>query len=115
MGKKISAPQYKLKRHYVALGGFLREARLKADLSQRNVSVDLGYSSAQFISNFERGIAAPPVKKLCRILDMYGVSNVSAVELLLQGKAAKLRADIAAEKSLRKPRRGGKKRVAFKE
>lgn len=55
---------YKLPRHHEELGQFLQQARLNANLSQRELSIHLGYSSAQFISNFERGISLPPLSKL---------------------------------------------------
>jgi hypothetical protein len=43
-------------------GEYLSEARKKANLTQREVSLDLDYSSAQFISNFECRVAVPPLK-----------------------------------------------------
>src|SRR5262245_30798703 len=42
-------------------GTFLKNARKKRKLSQWAVAQQLGYSSAQFISNLERGISPPPV------------------------------------------------------
>lgn len=56
--------KYKLVRHHEALGQFLQDARLEAGLTQKNLADYLGYSSAQFISNFERGISLPPLTKL---------------------------------------------------
>lgn len=51
----------------------LKEARLKADLSQKDVSDQLGYTSPQFVSNWERGVSRPPLeicKELCKILQL---------------------------------------------
>ena len=46
------------------LGPFLKKARSKMGLSQRDVADKLGYTSPQFISNVERGLCSPPLKKL---------------------------------------------------
>jgi transcriptional regulator with XRE-family HTH domain len=51
----------------------LRKARTKKGLSQSEVAKRLGYSSPQFISNWERGLSSPPIpklKKLCKIYDL---------------------------------------------
>lgn len=56
--------KHKIKRNYKKLGMFLAKKRKNAGITQRQVTDALGYSSAQFCSNFERGIAAPPLKKM---------------------------------------------------
>lgn len=66
-----SKVHYILPRKYTKVGEYLKELREEANLTQREVSVALGYSSAQFISNFERGIAIPPLKKLKILLRLY--------------------------------------------
>ena len=51
----------------------LKKARSEKGLSQAEVAKKLGYSSPQFISNWERGLASPPIpklKKLCKIYDL---------------------------------------------
>jgi transcriptional regulator with XRE-family HTH domain len=49
----------------------LKEARTKSKLSQGDLAKKFKFKSAQFISNWERGLSAPPLnkaKKLCDIL-----------------------------------------------
>lgn len=46
------------------LGGFIRKMRLEKEFSQAELAANLGYTSPQFISDWERGISSPPVKKL---------------------------------------------------
>ncbi len=82
--KQSSSRQYALPRRYTNLGNYLQEMRLKADLTQREVSVALGYSSAQFISNFERGIAVPPLKKLKVLVRMYNLQVETVMNLILE-------------------------------
>ena len=61
------------KQPILELGKFLKTARKKSKLSQWEVAQDLGYGSAQFISNWERGISYPPTKSLPKLCKMYGV------------------------------------------
>ncbi len=45
-------------------GRFLASARKRAGMSQADLARDLGYTSAQFPSNWERGISLPPMDRL---------------------------------------------------
>ena len=47
-----------------SLGDFIRKMRLEKEYSQAELAANLGYTSPQFISDWERGISSPPVKKL---------------------------------------------------
>src|SRR6478609_5227134 len=78
----VKKKQYVLARRYTALGDYLQKMRLEANLTQRYVSLKLGYSSAQFISNFERGIAVPPVKKLKVLIKLYGLNPSELIDLI---------------------------------
>ncbi len=82
---KKQARAYALSRHYVALGEYLQAMRQKKGLTQRDVSQELKYSSAQFISNFERGITSPPLKKLKILIELYGLPVEKVMDLILKG------------------------------
>jgi transcriptional regulator with XRE-family HTH domain len=75
--------KYSIVRRYEDVGAYLQTARQKSGLSQRQVADTLGYSSAQFISNFERGIAVPPLKKLKVLVRMYKLSVPELMERIL--------------------------------
>lgn len=90
-------------RHYGALGEFLKGLRLKANLTQRDVSIALGYSSAQFISNFECGRATPPLSKLKKMHELYGGSAQRLVEKIIEAEGLYLR-DALQDNPKRKPR-----------
>ena len=47
-----------MKELFQVLGDYLQSKRMKVGLSQGDVATKLGYSSPQFISNFERGLCA---------------------------------------------------------
>lgn len=78
--------QYKMPRNYTQLGSYLRTLRIGKNFTQRDVSMALGYSSAQFISNFENGIAAPPLAKLKLMLDMLDGDASQIIKLSLEGE-----------------------------
>ncbi|MGZ3652458.1 MAG: helix-turn-helix domain-containing protein [Bdellovibrionota bacterium] len=102
--QKGAQREYALTRNYVALGEYLQEMRVKAGLTQREVSLELGYSSAQFISNFERGISSPPLKKLKELIRMYRMPVEKVMGLVLEGEREVL---VAALRSQGPGRRAG--------
>lgn len=53
--------------------GVLKMARRKSGVSQSRIAKQFGFTSAQFVSNWERGMAQPPrkiLKPLCRIIKL---------------------------------------------
>lgn len=62
----------------------LKEVRIQAGLSQRDVAEILGYSTPQFISNWERGLSHPPITSLKKLALAYNVSADLLFEKLLQ-------------------------------
>lgn len=65
------------------LSDFLREKRLSADLSQMDVAKKLGYTSAQFVSNWERGLSNPPISTLRRLSEIYRIPPDDLFEIIL--------------------------------
>ncbi|MBX2986959.1 MAG: helix-turn-helix transcriptional regulator [Bdellovibrionaceae bacterium] len=53
------------------LGSYLKQKRAVIGLSQSEVASHLGYSTAQYISNFERGVCQPSMKILARLAKLY--------------------------------------------
>jgi len=45
-------------------GKLIKEKRLNSGLSQGKLATILGYSTSQFVSNWERGLASPPPKAI---------------------------------------------------
>lgn len=63
---------------------YLQDKRLSAGLTQAEVAAELGYSSSQFISNWERGLSAPPISVIAKLSSLYGVSEESLFEYIVQ-------------------------------
>lgn len=81
---------YRIIRHFTELGTHLQQERTSQGITQRALADELGYSSAQFISNFERGISAPPAKKLKYLIKRLRLSKELTVKLLLAGEAKRI-------------------------
>lgn len=63
------------------LNRYLKKARLKAGLSQRDVAGVLGFRTAQFVSNWERELVAVPVEHFRELSKMYQVPLGKLVRL----------------------------------
>jgi transcriptional regulator with XRE-family HTH domain len=55
------------------VGTFLKKRREQAGLTQRAVSDHLGYSTAQFVSNWERGVSMAPMQALPQLAHICAV------------------------------------------
>ena len=72
-----------------------KNKRVELGLSQSQVAQKLAFSSPQFVSNWERGLALPPVVCLPELLKLLKLNKDATVEYMV--KASKL----AVEASLR--------------
>lgn len=83
---------------------FLKEKRKAAKLSQAQVADRLGYKSAQFISNWERGISSPPVETLRVLANMYLVPEEEMLQKIIDATIEDVRADLEKRfKLIREP------------
>ena len=87
-----------MKELFEVLGEFLQAHRIKSGLSQGDVATKLGYSSPQFISNFERGLCAPPLNKLKLLVNLYDLNGEELVRLMLKEHEKHIRRAIGLTK-----------------
>lgn len=66
------------------MGEYLRKKRVAAGFSQVDVSRHFGYSTSQFVSNFERGLCSPPMNVLRELIDLYKLPAVDVIEFLVK-------------------------------
>ncbi len=66
------------------LAEYLCDARTKANLTQYDVASTLGYSTPQFISNWERGLSHPPLDSLKKLASLYKISADELFKIFLQ-------------------------------
>ena len=79
----MSQPLHRFSPFHKELGTYIREKRIKANMSQFEVAQGLGYKSAQFISNIERGLCSPPFPVLCALVNLYKISPREITDFLL--------------------------------
>jgi transcriptional regulator with XRE-family HTH domain len=65
------------------LAEYLKNKRVHAGLTQSDVARKMGYSSPQFVSNWERALARPPVTVLKELTKLYKVSADEVFRMLL--------------------------------
>ncbi len=87
---KISA------RLHQTLGEYLKEKRMESGFTQSEVADKLGYSSPQFVSNFERGLCSPPVSNLKTLVKLYKISTDEVVRLIIKEQERDLRHALGA-------------------
>lgn len=63
------------------IGGYLRDCRVKAGLTQTQAAERLGLSSGQFVSNWERGVSMPPMDYLPQIVKLYRLSKSELIAI----------------------------------
>lgn len=78
-------------------GKELRQMRESAGLTQTEVAKRFGYTTSQVISNFERGICAPPLGACKKLEKLYQVAPESIRNLVMADKVRKLREKFEAK------------------
>lgn len=76
------------------LAEFLKQKRIAAGLSQRDVADKLGYSTPQFISNWERGVSRPPINALKKLGELYKISSDTLFEVTLDSTVQEITEDL---------------------
>lgn len=84
---------------YTLIGNFLKKRRLTEGLSQRDVGLKLGYGSAQFISNIERGEASIPPKVIKKLMNVLSISEKEVLKIMLQQHEQYLRSQIGIRRA----------------
>lgn len=77
------------------LGQQLRRLRLDAGKTQWAVARRLGYSTAQFISNWERGLSVPPTSAIRPLAEAFGVKPRELVDMIYVAIEAQVRIEKA--------------------
>ncbi len=65
------------------VGQYLQEKRIKKGLTQSDVAKKLKYSTPQFISNWERGLALPPPDALPILVKLYALAPDELIEVIM--------------------------------
>jgi transcriptional regulator with XRE-family HTH domain len=66
-----------------ALHIYLREKRIEAELTQKDLGNMLGYKP-QFITNWERGASSPPARIMAKLVRVLKIPENEILEILTQ-------------------------------
>lgn len=90
----------------VPIGWHFKAARIVKGMTQLELSQFLGYGTAQFVSNWERGKSRPPIQDMPAICKLLGIDRKTITELLRIDAATRIEARIDA--AYRSRKNGGK-------
>jgi|GEM_PF-475226 len=86
------------------LGSFLKARRERAGLTQKQVSDELGYTTAQFVSSWERGEREPPMHAIWRLASIYNISAEKIFDVMLEYRHKMIEQELRAEFLAVRPR-----------
>lgn len=89
------------------LCNYLLKAREMKGITQKELASKLGIASAQLISNWERGLCAPPIKKIETLSNILGLGFDETFDLTMKYKS-----NVARQKAAVKP--GKTKKIIVK-
>lgn len=89
------------------LAEFLKKNRILSGLTQGEVAQVLGYSTPQFVSNWERGLSHPPIFVLRRLAELYNVPADAMFKEILKATISQVEQNL--HKQFYKRARGQKK------
>lgn len=85
------------------LGTFLREKRLEKELSQAELARTLKDVHVQFVSNWERGLCAPPSHSFQKLIEVLRLNREDLVEVMLRDSRSVIESKVFKKKmSLKK-------------
>lgn len=79
---------------FTHLGNYLRNARMKREFTQRELSAKLRDVHPQYVSNWERGKCPPPSDQFQRLLTVLHVDRTKVVEAMLKDEQEIIRQKI---------------------
>jgi len=78
---------------------YFRQKRLDAGLTQSELAQALGFSSAQIVSNWERGVCAPPMASLRPMIKALKLDPEEVTEVITEENKKVLREMLSSRRS----------------
>lgn len=83
------------------LGKYLKEKRVKSKYTQTELAEALGDVHTQFVSNWERGLCAPPSHCFHDLISVLKLNRADLVEAMLQDSKKIIESKVYNKKSTR--------------
>ncbi len=93
------------------LGDILKSVREKAGFAQGELAGKMGYSSPQFVSNWERNLCSLPARKAPLFCKLTGFSPNSLLELLVKEERRKIEKSFGLKLGMSKKKAPAKKKT----
>lgn len=77
-----SAKKEERKLRRSTVGALLKAARINSGITQLEIAKKLGYSSPQFVSNWERGESLPPMDHFPKLANLLGISSKELIDCI---------------------------------
>lgn len=87
---------------FTNLGKFLKQKRQVADISQGVLAEKLGGLHPQFVSNWERGLCAPPSHCIDTLISVLRINREDMVEVMVQDARSGIEMKILKKRASRK-------------
>lgn len=84
------------------LGNYLKHRRIETNLTQRELAQALGDMNSQFVSNWERGLCAPPSHCFQKLIDILKVNREHLVQVMLEDSKTVIEAKVYKKKAKKK-------------
>ncbi len=82
-----------------SLNDYLRQKRMDSGMSQLDVARELGYSSPQFVSNWERGLVSPPLETITTLIALYKIPAGEVVDRIMDETRSYLESQLRGRSS----------------
>ncbi len=76
--------------HFEQISDLFKTKRVELNYTQYEIASFLGYTNAQFISNFERGVSGLPLEKIEKLCELYKIPKVQLANIILEEQKRKL-------------------------
>ena len=70
---------------------YFKTKRMGANLSQQEVAKALGFTTGQFVSNWERGLSFPPMQILPKLVKLYKINKNELMNVYLEEQKKMIR------------------------
>ena len=91
---------------FIELGKYLKKKRVVAGFTQAELATNLGDVHTQFISNWERGLCAPPSHCFHELILLLKLNRVDLVEAMLADSKKIIEMKVYQKKAVSKKKAG---------
>ncbi len=84
------------------LGTFLKQKRIDSGFTQNELATKLGDVHSQFVSNWERGLCAPPNHSFQKLINVLKINKQKLVDVMMEDSKISIEARVLNKKKSRK-------------